>query len=1411
MASAAGDRARSGVRQWVRKAGAGLRSATPYGIVAMLAASAVAPVAGVALGASGELTAVLSQLGGVGSNYLADCLLTTARQLRGQDPSAEQWRDAVGAELLARLTAGDERAAALRDEVGALLHAVGAVEVALRAADEQGREALAVAFGALGEDLGRLYLLATDAAHVLAGLQQQLAEQGRTQRQQTDLLRQSLVVTAQLHQAVLGRRTPPPATARAAAGPQTTSPYPGLASFEATDARYFHGRESVVAELLGRLSEQLVGGPPVVVVGVSGVGKSSLLRAGVLPAIANGGLAEDSAGWPVLVMTPGATPLAELTTRTAVLAGAAPAGVLTIPAAGDDDPAGSPGAFTIAAAAAADDDRPAGGGGAGRAFGELAARAGGSGRLVIVVDQFEELFTQCPDPAERVRFVETLAAAAPALVLIGVRADFYSRCTEIAALVPILDSGQVVLGPLRTDEVRRAVREPAAEAGLVLEPGLEELLLTDLGALTGPAGYDPGALPLLAHALRATWAGREGDTMTVAGYRRTGGIRHAVAESAERSYLALDPDDRRALRSALLGLVTVVDNLAVRRPAARAETDVAVLRPLIDARLVTAGQDVVEISHEALLTGWPRLAGWLTEAREEILLRQRLAQAATEWAAAGEDPDLLYRGARLVAAREWADGRGDLPAAQRSFLAAGATAAEAELLAQRRTSRRLRRLVAGLAAALLLAVGGAAVALQQRATAQQRGDEAVRRGNEATSRQYAAESRTDFFIDPADAVRKALAAWQTAHTVEARSALLSAGQASVTGQLGTELRSYTGAITPDGRLVAVARADGHLQLWDTSTLLPVGAPLTAPTSNLASMRFSPDGRYLATGAVAADGITLWAVPSGRLLRRLPGFGAVAWLPDSSAVLAPRFAGRDKYAIGAWNPADGRLTGSVATDLHGALSLSVSADGRYLALAAENGEIRRIADQRRTATLPGAMDVAFGGGTTLAVRTIDTVTSWNAATGRKLATLSGPDEGEKAGRMAVTPDGTVLVQGDRPRVIRALLLSGDGARPLLTGFHGSASDLNLSADGHLLVVAGTNSPPTLLRLGVDRLPHPHLVGALAFDPSGARLATGSGDPAIRLWDPATSNLTGTIRTGSADGPLGLAYGPDGSLAEAEVGAGVRVYGPDGRLRGHVTAGGEVGVDDPVFSPDGSLLAVVTAQQPDVAENRQDRPGYPDVVVYDSATLAVRAQLETPGHQTIGLTFTPDGSRLIAAANRNSPATIEATGAVQDGALFSWRTSDLAPLDRHDLPGVVVADVVASPDSRFVAVGAGTGQAEVFTADGLEPVRALGQHPFPVSALAYSPDGHLLATASDSVDDITRLWDTGSGDLVAELRGNGSAIEAVAFSPDGRTLATGSGDSTVALWHLDPDDAVRRLCAVAGPVARAEGVDVPGLCR
>jgi WD40 repeat protein len=1337
------EKARSGVRSWIRSAGSGLRRASPYGIVAFLAASAVAPVAGAALGAPAEYAAALNQLGGMGSNYLSDTLMAAAGRVRDGHPSEADWRDAVAGELLTRLEAGDT---ALRAEVAELLHAVDAVDVALRAADERGRQQLAEAFTTLGG-------LAGDTADALAAIQQQLAEHARTQRVHTDLVRQSLVGIAQLRQAVLGHPdggtgTPPPD----APAPAGATPYPGLAGFSPLDAPYFRGREALVAECLGRLSDQLLGGPPLVVVGVSGAGKSSLLHAGVLPAVADGALGEDTAGWPWLIMTPGATPLAEFTERAAVL---------------------------------------------------------GTDRFVVLVDQFEELFAQCAEPAERTAFVEALAAARPALLIIAVRADFYAQCTELPPMVPMLGAGQLVVGRLGTGDLRRAITEPAREAGLAVEPGLADLLLADLGA----PDHEPGALPLLAHALRATWERRDGSTLTVEGYRRTGGIRRAVASTAEQVYRGLHETGQAALRTAMLGMVTIVDDVPVRRRSQRSEADLTVLQPMIAARLVTAAEHTVEISHDALLTGWPRLAGWLVEAREEILLRQRLAQAAAEWSAAGEDPDALYGGARLAAAREWAAGRDNVPDAQRRFLAASEAAAHERELAQRRTTRRLRRLVAGLAVALLLAVAGGLVALDQRA-------DAKRNANVALSRQRAAESLNEHFADPLGSAVKALDAWSVARTSEARSALTRAEHTGVLGRLGTEPGATAVAVSPDGRLVAVGYLNGRIRLWDSHTLQPAGLEFRQPSGRaapLAALAFSPDGRYLAAGSLMPDGVHIWDVPGGTLRRTLPGAGAPAWLPDSSAVLATRFDTNPAgHAVGAWNPVTGRLIAVVRTPVVAvAGQLAVSPDGTHVALHGVGGtEVVRRSDGRSTPLDRTTVALGFAGNGTLfgagddgKVRAYDPAAGWKP-------TVLNPAEWEKsANRIVVTRDGTVIVGAAGPDVLQRFTVGGP--RIPVDGFRGVPSDLALSADDRLLAVTSPTGPPQLFRLYPSELPHPQVARYLAFSRTGDRLATGSHDPAIRIWDPRTGRLLSTIATGGDDGPLGLAYAPDGSLASVFGAGRVLIHGPDGRLRATLRVADELYPAAPAFSPDGSTLSVVTAwrEPPDAGSREAQERRDPDLYVWDARTLELRGQIRVPHEEGISQAYTPDGRHLLIGANRTRGGVKEEgrpiAGVAQDGAVWRYRTADLGLVDRRDLAGAAVDEMAVSPDGALVAVARGDG-AQLLRVDGLAPAGERGPHPEQVNRVAWSPDGRLLATASDSDNDVIRLWDAG-GREVLQMRSNSNQDGQVAFSPAGGILAAGTNDWTVSLWQLDPADAIERLCAFVAPAVRAAGDPVPEECR
>ncbi len=391
-----------------------------------------------------------------------------------------------------------------------------------------------------------------------------------------------------------------------------TCPYPGLRGFDSADADWFHGRDHVVGDLLKRLAEQENTGVPVVLAGAPGSGKSSVLRAGLLPTLA----IEAPDYWPRIVLAPGTDPIGGLATALAEHT-------------------------TIVAAewARVIRETPA-------RFGDLLARAAGGdqARPVIVVDQFEELFSHGTAEADRLAFATALANASPALVVLAVRADTVERCTSLSPLLPALDS-PVRLESMDTTELRQAIVAPARDAGVEVEPGLPERLIIDFGMR--------GELGALAHALRETWNHSEDGTLTLAAYRRAGGIDGAVADTADRIYTQLDPPGQQALRTILVRLT--VRRLAPDEFAAVSEGHWGVVDQLIAARLVTVDATGARPAHEALLTSWPRLRAWIDEdrkawTRDDVHLRVRPA-GLNAWRHTAGDHAALSRPNAAIARR----------------------------------------------------------------------------------------------------------------------------------------------------------------------------------------------------------------------------------------------------------------------------------------------------------------------------------------------------------------------------------------------------------------------------------------------------------------------------------------------------------------------------------------------------------------------------------------------------------------------------------------------------------------------------------------------------------------------------------------------------------------------------------------
>jgi len=458
-------------------------------------------------------------------------------------------------------------------------------------------------------------------------------------------------------------------------------PFKGLQYFDVADADLFAGRERLTAQLVGRLR----GCRFLAVVGASGSGKSSVVRAGLIPAL-NRGVSlvdnvlppEGSIYWPVHIITPGVHPLKELAASLAR----------------DSE--------SVSAIATLMQDLACDVHSLDLAVSRHLKWLGGGNRLLLVVDQFEELFTACKDAVERKAFVDNLLhAAAPetegaTIVMIALRADFYAHCAQLADLREALAQSQVYIGPMNITELRQAIEEPARRHGWDFEPGLVDLLLRDVGD-------EPGALPLLSHALLETWKRRRGRTLTFAGYADTGGVRGAVAKTAETVFAQLKPEQQIIVRKIFLRLTDLGEGtqdtrrcVALTELAPRPEDAPAieaVLKTLADARLITIGEGAAEVAHEALIREWPTLRKWLDEDREGLRLHRQLAKDAQGWQRLRLDEGALYRGARLAQALEWAENHpGELVTLEREFLVASRELAERE--AAEREAQRQRELEA---------------------------------------------------------------------------------------------------------------------------------------------------------------------------------------------------------------------------------------------------------------------------------------------------------------------------------------------------------------------------------------------------------------------------------------------------------------------------------------------------------------------------------------------------------------------------------------------------------------------------------------------------------------------------------------------------------------------------------------------
>lgn len=1175
-------------------------------------------------------------------------------------------------------------------------------------------------------------------------------------------------------------------------------PYKGLDYFDETDADLFVGREALTNKMVGDIlalasTDQADQIRLFTIVGASGSGKSSLVRAGLVPALRWN---KTSSNWPMYISTPTAHPLESLANSLTRQTGS-----IAVSARLMDDLARESRTLSL------------------YIHREIKITPGSY--ILLVIDQFEELFAQCRSEEERSAYIDNLVNAVSdpegkVIVIIALRADFYAQCAIYPHLRQALAKDQEYIGAMSDEEMRRAVEEPAQRGHWEFEASLVDLILHDVG-------HEPGALPLLSHALFETWQRRHGRTLTLSGYTAAGGVRGAIAETAESVFADQFSSKQKAIaRRIFLRLTELGDEKATgdtRRQATieelilrqeESDATLAVLKTLADARLITTGEDSVQVAHEALIREWPTLRGWLEENREGLRLHRQLTVAAQEWLITAHEPDMLYRGLRLAQAREWANAHVDeMNPLEKEFLDASIASSEQE--ATERENARQHELE---------------TAQKLADTERQRAQESVKSARRL--RQHVILSSAIGVVAVLMAILAIIAWRRSASQAEITLSLslaAAAQQANLSGQgdlaLALALESINTAEAPPTEAISALR----------SVALSTGTRFIVRTHSQAvrSLAFSPDAKTAFSGSCAqiddqgacSQGeLILWNLVSGQVLHR--------WMAHSGWVYAVAFSldgqmlisgGQDGSLI-IWDLDGKQLNppinlGSTITGLEviarsGNL-LTSTADGSLILWNLKTGEVLRRFEgiSSPITALAAAAEVS------VAVTTHQdrSLVLWSLDDSQPLQRL--PDQGAGINAIAINADASQIffTTGKQPYLYlrqidshsgkvlneqtfgclpQHLALSPDETylliscekiivqwgianwreRANLVGHVEQVTTMDISRDGRMALSASKDGSIRVWNLGdqldyqIYDIPVDHL-SAIAVSSSGKYLllndAVINGYDQPALWDtnqkeviktypdfkgvisPGAVSISPDNRFVAAGGLLMDKSAPTLMLWDLETGA------QPCQFHGYLAP-----VSAVAFSPDSRYL-LAGSQDPET------RSG--DLLLWDLQTCWLDEQFDTDEDVT-SIKFSADGARVI-------------TGSRFHGRVILWEVA--SGLEMKQFPYIDYGPVfgVAFGPGESSILGSAMTDLYLWDVESANIVRHfIGHSPFPWG-VDISSDGRYALSGAQNGDVI--LWDFTTGVLLHRIN-LVEPVYSVAFSPDSSIAYAASEDGKLLEWQV-----------------------------